>query len=84
MSESCTGSTLSARSGVNESDGDGGATIVPADDHALVRAGLRMVLEEARYEIVAEAGDVAASLRKVRAYEPSMLVLDLASLGARA
>lgn len=60
---------------------DGIATttrVVIADDHAVVRTGLRMVLEAAEgIEVVAEAGDVAAALRAVGAYRPDVLVLDL-------
>jgi len=53
-------------------------TLVVADDHRLVRSALRWLLEaEGWIEIVAEAGDVDETLRKVRAYKPHMLVLDL-------
>lgn len=52
--------------------------VVIADDHAVVRSGLRMVLDaEEGIEVVAEAGDVAAAMRAVRAYHPNVLVLDL-------
>ena len=52
--------------------------IVIADDHAVVRTGLKMVLDaEEGIEVVAEAGDVEAALRAVRAYHPHVLVLDL-------
>jgi two-component system, NarL family, response regulator NreC len=52
--------------------------IVIADDHAVVRSGLRMVLDsEHDIEVVAEAGDVPSALRAVRAYHPRVLVLDL-------
>ena len=57
-------------------------TIVLADDHAVVRSAVRRVLEfERDFEVVAEAGDVSAALRKVRAYKPSVLVLDLSMPG---
>jgi two-component system response regulator NreC len=78
---------LAARSGsparavVDEPIGGASATIVLADDHALVRSGLRMLLEEAGFEIVAEAGDVPATVRKVRGYKPNVLVLDLSMPG---
>jgi two-component system, NarL family, response regulator NreC len=53
-------------------------TIVLADDHVVVRHGLRLVLEgEEDLEVVAEAGDVADAMRYVRAHRPSVLVLDL-------
>ena len=52
--------------------------VVIADDHAVVRSGLRMVLDaEEGIEVVAEAGDVEAARRAVRAYHPHVLVLDL-------
>jgi two-component system response regulator NreC len=53
-------------------------TIVLADDHAVVRTGLRMVLEaEEGLEVVAEAGNVDEAQRKVLGYKPDVLVLDL-------
>jgi two-component system response regulator NreC len=53
-------------------------TIVLADDHAVVRRGLRLVLEgEEDLTVVAEAGDVTDALRYVRAHRPRVLVLDL-------
>jgi len=52
--------------------------IVLVDDHAVVRSGLRLVLEaEADFEVVAEAGTLEEALRKVRAIRPDVLVLDL-------
>ena len=53
-------------------------TIVIADDHRVVRAGLRLLIEaEPDLAVVAEAGDVATTLRMVRAHGPHVLVLDL-------
>jgi two-component system response regulator NreC len=51
--------------------------IVLADDHPVARRGVGVLLEEAGFEVAAEAGDVGATLRKVRAYKPNVLVLDL-------
>jgi two-component system response regulator NreC len=52
--------------------------LVLADDHVVVRHGLRLVLEgEPDFEVVAEAGTVEETLRKVRAIRPTVLVLDL-------
>jgi two-component system response regulator NreC len=49
-----------------------------ADDHEVVRSGLRLVLEgEPDIEIVAEAADVDAATRMVLGYKPDVLVLDL-------
>jgi two-component system response regulator NreC len=53
-------------------------TIVLADDHAVVRSGLRMLLEaETDMQVVAEAGDVDAAQRFVLGHKPAVLVLDL-------
>lgn len=52
--------------------------IVLADDHAVVRRGLRLLLDaEAGFEVVAEAGDVDGARRYVRGHHPAVLVLDL-------
>ena len=52
--------------------------VVLADDHAVVRSGLRLVLErEAGWHVVAEAGNVPDARRYVRARRPDVLVLDL-------
>jgi two-component system response regulator NreC len=52
--------------------------IVVADDHVVVRRGLRMLLDAAEdFEVVAEAGTVADARRYVRAHRPAVLVLDL-------
>jgi two-component system, NarL family, response regulator NreC len=52
--------------------------IVIADDHAVVRRGLRQVLDaEPTFELVAEAGNLEDARRYVRGYHPHVLVLDL-------
>jgi two-component system response regulator NreC len=52
--------------------------LVIADDHAVVRAGLRLVLDaEPDLEVVAEAGEVDTARRLVHAHRPDVLVLDL-------
>jgi two-component system response regulator NreC len=52
--------------------------VVIADDHSVVRRGLRQLLEaEAGLEVVAEAGDVESAMRYVRGHHPDVLVLDL-------
>ena len=52
--------------------------IVIADDHVVVRRGLRMLLDAAEgFEVVAEAGNVEDARRYVRAHRPGILVLDL-------
>jgi two-component system response regulator NreC len=53
-------------------------TLVIADDHAVVRSGLKMLLDaEPDLEVVAEAGDVESAIRYVRGHKPTVLVLDL-------
>ena len=52
--------------------------LVLADDHAVVRSGLRMLLDsEPGFEVVAEASDVDSAKRYVRGHHPNVLVLDL-------
>ena len=52
--------------------------IVIADDHAVVRRGLRQVLDaEPGFEVVAEAANVDDARRYVRGHHPDVLVLDL-------
>jgi two-component system, NarL family, response regulator NreC len=53
-------------------------TIVIADDHQVVRAGLRLLLEaEDGFQVLAEAGDVPTTERRLSAYHPRVLILDL-------
>jgi two-component system response regulator NreC len=55
-----------------------GLTVVLAEDHEIVRDGIRMVLEaEPDIEVVAEAGDVDAAERYLKGHKPNVLVLDL-------
>src|SRR3712207_6197331 len=57
---------------------DDRSTIVLADDHSVVREGLRLVLErDGTMEVVAEAADGDDVLRYVRGHKPDVLVLDL-------
>lgn len=57
-------------------------TIVLADDHTIVRSGLRVLLDaEDGVQVVAEAADIDEAERKVLAYKPSVLVLDLSMPG---
>jgi two-component system, NarL family, response regulator NreC len=53
-------------------------TLLLADDHAVVRSGLRLLLEaEPGHEVVAEAATAEDALRYTRAHRPDVLVLDL-------
>lgn len=52
--------------------------IVLADDHAVVRSALRLLLDaEDGLEVVAEAGDIEATVRYVHGHRPDVLILDL-------
>lgn len=53
--------------------------LVLADDHALVRAGIRALVEKLPgVEVVGEAGDGAEALELVKARQPDLLLLDIA------
>ncbi|MFL5869804.1 MAG: response regulator [Solirubrobacterales bacterium] len=57
-------------------------TVVLADDHEMVRNGIRMVLEaEPDIEVVAEAGDADSAARYVLGHKPTVLILDLTMPG---
>src|SRR5690242_12632079 len=53
-------------------------TVVIADDHTVVRQGLRMLIDnEDGLQVIAEAGTVPDAERLTRAHRPAVLVLDL-------
>jgi len=52
--------------------------VLLADDHSIVRAGLRRLVEEsADMEVVAEAADGDEAIRLIRASQPDVAVIDL-------
>jgi two-component system, NarL family, response regulator NreC len=52
--------------------------VVIADDHSVVRRGLRQVLDaDGGFDVVAEASDLESARRYVRGHHPDVLVLDL-------
>ena len=58
------------------------ARIVLADDHALVRDGLRRAIEgEPDLEVVGEAANVATTIEQVSAARPDLLLLDVSMPG---
>jgi len=55
------------------------ATILLGDDHALVRRGLRLILDnEPDLTVVAEAGDGAEAVEQVKVHQPDIAILDIA------
>jgi two-component system, NarL family, response regulator NreC len=58
-------------------------SVIIADDHTVVRDGIRAVLEREKgeFEVVAEAADVPATIRQVREHKPDLLTLDLSMPG---
>jgi len=65
--------------GAEAKDGAGERiTVVLADDHAVVRSALRMLLEdEPGIEVVAEAGDAESAVRYSGGHHPRVLILDI-------
>jgi two-component system response regulator NreC len=56
--------------------------IVVVDDHAVVRSGLRLLLEaEDDFEVVGEAGDTSEAVFTVRAEKPDVILLDVVMPG---
>ena len=51
--------------------------ILLADDHQIVRQGLRAILEREGFQIVGEASDGREAIRLAHAYDPDLAVLDL-------
>ena len=53
--------------------------ILLADDHALVRRGVRLILDgEPDLMVVAEAGDGAEAIQLARQHQPDLAILDIA------
>lgn len=57
-------------------------TLILADDHALVRAGIRTLLEKLEgIQIVAEAGDGRETIALVEKHQPNVVILDISMPG---
>jgi two-component system, NarL family, response regulator NreC len=57
--------------------------VIIADDHTVVRDGIRSVLERVpeEFRVVAETADVPSTVRAVREHKPDLLTLDLSMPG---
>jgi DNA-binding NarL/FixJ family response regulator len=55
--------------------------VLLADDHAVVRYGLRAMLELSGMQVVAEAGDGREALRLAQEHEPDVVIMDVAMAG---
>src|SRR5947209_19221964 len=57
--------------------------VLIADDHSVVRDGIRTVLErtEGEFRVVGETADVPSTIREVRERRPDLLTLDLSMPG---
>jgi two-component system response regulator NreC len=51
--------------------------VLLADDHSIVRRGLRGLLEEAGYSVVAEAGDGLEAVKLAEETRPDLAILDV-------
>ena len=51
--------------------------VLLADDHGIVRRGLRSLLEEADFSVVAEAADGLEAVRLMEEHRPDLLILDI-------
>jgi two-component system response regulator NreC len=57
--------------------------VIIADDHTVVRDGIRSVLEReaGEFRVVAEAAEIPSMIREVREHKPDLLTLDLTMPG---
>ncbi len=72
------GISLPRRSGMNRESSDG-IRILIADDHPILRDGLRKLLDaEAGFSVIGESADGTEAVKVARQLEPDVLLLDLA------
>src|SRR5438132_13028940 len=51
--------------------------VLLADDHALIRQGLRALLERQGFQVVSEASDGQEALRSVQSTQPDVAIIDI-------
>ena len=51
--------------------------VIVAEDSLLLREGMVRLLEEAKFEVVGQAGDAEELLRKTRAHKPDIAIIDI-------
>ena len=51
--------------------------VVLAEDSVLLREGIARLLEDSGFDVVGRAGDAEELLRKVRAYQPDVAIVDI-------
>lgn len=58
-------------------------TLLLVDDHAVLRSGLRQILEAHHYQVVGEAGNAADAWHLIRQHAPAIVILDIGLPGIR-
>jgi two-component system, NarL family, response regulator NreC len=56
-------------------------SVLIVDDHAVVRSGLRRLLEQEGFEVVAEAGDMRNAVFEARVHKPDVILMDVVMPG---
>ncbi len=59
------------------SDGEAPLRLLIVDDQGLVRAGFRMILERAGFDVVAEAGDGEEAVAEALSSRPDLVLMDV-------
>lgn len=59
----------------------GGGRVLLVDDEALIRMGMRVMLQDLGYEVVGEAADGREAIDKVAALDPDVVIMDIKMAG---